>query len=240
MKHSPRSHPDPVDIGLPLVEDEIEHRPTTVKPSWRGWIHAGTFPVAIALGVILVILAQGSAAKAGSAIFFTSSLLLFGTSALYHRINWSPKMRAVFRRLDHANIFLLIAGTYTPITLMALPTGKATVLLAVIWAGALLGIAFRVFWLGAPRWSYVALYLLLGWAAVIFIADFFRANWITMLLVLIGGILYSLGAAVYGMKRPDPFPSTFGFHEIFHSLTVAAFVAQWVGVLLIVINPPSL
>jgi len=239
MENPKLSHPDPSNIGIPLVEDEIQHPTDSLKPSWRGWIHAATFPVAIILGIILVVLAEGSAAKAGSAIFFGSSLLLFGTSALYHRINWSPKVKAIFRRIDHANIFLLIAGTYTPITLMALPTGKATVLLAVIWAGALLGIGFRVFWLGAPRWSYVVLYLVLGWAAVIFIVDFFRANWVTMLLVLIGGILYSLGAVVYGLKRPNPFPKSFGFHEIFHSLTVAASVAQWAGVLLRVMTPPA-
>jgi hemolysin III len=225
--------------GLPLIEESIEYESVPQKPSWRGWIHAGTFPVAIVLGIILLILADGPRAIAGSAIFFAASLLLFGTSALYHRIDWSARVKAVFRRVDHANIFLLIAGTYTPITLLALPREKAVPLLVVIWTGAILGIGFRVFWLAAPRWLYVVLYLVLGWAAVVFIVDFFRVAWVTMTLVLIGGILYSLGALVYGLKRPNPFPRAFGFHEVFHSLTVLAFIAQWAGVLLIVLDPPA-
>src|SRR5690606_19753675 len=121
----------------------IEYEQMNLKPSWRGWIHAGTFPVAIVLGIVLLVFAEGTAAKVGSAIFFAASLLLFGTSALYHRINWSAQVRAVFRRIDHANIFLLIAGTYTPITLLALPSEKAVPLLIVIWTGATLGIGFR-------------------------------------------------------------------------------------------------
>lgn len=228
------------DLNVPLVEEAIEYEQLNLKPSWRGWIHAGTFPVAIVLGIILIVFAEGAAAKAGSAIFFAASLLLFGTSALYHRINWSARVKSVFRRIDHANIFLLIAGTYTPITLLALPSSKSVPLLVVIWTGAILGIGFRVFWLGAPRWLYVVLYLALGWAAVIFMADLFRANTATMTLVLIGGLLYSLGAIVYGLKRPNPFPRAFGFHEIFHTLTVLAFVAQWAGVFLIATNPPSI
>ena len=157
--------------NLPLLEDELEHggsaKAADVKPTWRGWIHAGTFPVAIALGIILVVLADGVAAKVSTSIFFACSLLLFGTSALYHRINWSPKVKAVFKRIDHANIFLLIAGSYTPITVLCLPPEKATLLLWLVWGGAGLGILFRAFWIGAPRWLYVPLYLLLGWAAVL-------------------------------------------------------------------------
>lgn len=216
----------------------IEHEEREMKPSWRGWIHAGTFPVAVILGVILLVLAEGAAALAGSAIFFASSLLLFGTSALYHRVNWGPTVKAVFRRIDHANILLLIAGTYTPISLLCLPSGKSMLLLGIIWTGALLGIGFRIFWIGAPRWLYVALYLLLGWAALVYIVDLFRASWITMTLVLIGGIIYSLGAVVYGTKRPNPLPRVFGFHEIFHALTVLAFVCHWIAVLIVATNPP--
>jgi hemolysin III len=226
--------------NLPLLEDEIEHGTADVKPTWRGWIHAGTFPVAVALGIILVVLADGPAAKISTSIFFACSLLLFGTSALYHRINWSPKVKGIFKRIDHANIFLLIAGSYTPITVLCLPHDKATLLLWLVWGGAGLGILFRVFWIGAPRWLYVPLYLLLGYAALAFIVDFFNANAIMMTLILVGGVLYSVGAVIYGLKRPNPIPGVFGFHEIFHTLTLLAFLCHWTGILLVAINPPVL
>lgn len=214
------------------LPQQIAGQISDIKPMLRGWIHAGTFPVAIALGVLLIAFSNGVAAIAGAAIFMATSLALFGVSALYHRIGWSPSVKAIFRRVDHANIFLLIAGTYTPLSLMLLPPEKATILLALVWTGALAGVFFRVFWIGAPRWLYVVLYVLLGWSAMLFVTDLFRASWITMTLVLIGGVLYSVGAAVYGFKRPNPSPRWFGFHEVFHSLTVAAFLFQWTGVFL--------
>lgn len=243
---SPSAAPaDDPDEGLglpsiPLIEDELEHGSPEVKPTWRGWIHAGTFPVAIVLGIVLVALADGAPAKISSAIFFACSLLLFGTSALYHRIDWSPKVKAVFRRIDHANIFLLIAGSYTPITVLSLPSAKATLLLWLVWGGAGLGILFRIFWIGAPRWLYVPLYLLLSYAALAFVVDFFAANWLMMTLILTGGVFYSIGAVVYGLKRPNPFPGRFGFHEIFHTLTLLAFLCHWVGIFIVAIDPPVL
>ncbi len=183
--------------NLPLVEDEVDHQ--EAKPTWRGWIHAGTFPVAIVLGIVLIIAADGTAAKVSSAIFVASSLLLFGVSALYHRLNWSDASRRVLKRLDHANIFLLIAGSYTPITVLSLPEEKAVLLLCLVWGGAIVGIGFRVFWIGAPRWLYVPLYVLLGWAAVMFIVDFFNANPLMMSLIIAGGLCYTLGAVFYGL-----------------------------------------
>lgn len=226
--------------NLPLLEDELQHGTADAKPTWRGWIHAGTFPVAVALGIILVVFADGVAAKVSSSIFFACSLLLFGTSALYHRINWSPAVKAVFKRIDHANIFLLIAGSYTPITVLCLPPQKAAILLWMIWGGAALGIGFRIFWIGAPRWLYVPLYVLLGWAAMLFIVDFFQANWITMTLIMVGGLFYTAGAVFYGLKRPNPIPGVFGFHEIFHTLTLLAFLCHWVGIFLVATHPPVL
>lgn len=239
------SFPQPDSVSLPLLEDadsfHDEHAvrgdQSELKPRWRGWIHTATFPVTLVGGIVLIVLAEGSVAKWASAVFMLTSMLLFGVSALYHRINWSPRLKQIFRRLDHANIFLLIAGTYTPIALLALPESKGILLLLLVWFGALLGIGFRVFWVGAPRWLYVPLYVLLGWAAMMYIVDIFHANAVAMVLVIVGGLMYTLGAVVYGMKRPNPIPGVFGFHEIFHALTVLAYVCHWVAVLLLVIDP---
>lgn len=227
---------------LPLIEAAEVGANAEIKPTWRGWIHAGTFPVAIAAGIVLIALADGAAAKGACAIFMATSVLLFGNSALYHRFNWGPRTKAVLKRIDHANIMLLIAGTYTPIAVLALPPQKGTVLLVLVWTGALLGILFRVFWINAPRWLYVALYLLLGWAAVMYLVDLLEANVAMMVLVIIGGLLYTGGAVCYALKKPNPWPGRFGFHEIFHVCTVLAFLCHWTACLLIALDPvvPSL
>lgn len=233
-----RRLPDPDRLSLPLLEDALEHpQPTEPKPKWRGWIHAGTFPIAIAAGIVLICLAHGAVAKWAGAVYLLTSALLFGISALYHRFNWKPTTKQVFRRLDHANIFLLIAGTYTPLALLAMPLDRGILLLVLVWAGALLGIGFRVFWISAPRWLYVPLYVLLGWAAVIYLPDIWQANPATMILVVAGGLLYTGGSVVYGLKRPNPVPGVFGFHEIFHTLTVLAFLCHWVAALLVSLDP---
>ena len=224
-------------MGMPITQGFRE--PIDERPTWRGWIHAGVLPIVIAAGIVLVVLANGVAAKATTAIFFATSVLLFGNSALYHRFNWSPRVKKVLKRIDHANIFLLIAGSYTPITWLALPREKALVLMIVIWAIALLGIGFRVFWIGAPRWLYVPIYISMGWAAIVFMGDFFAANAPMMILILSGGLAYTLGAVVYGFKRPNPWPGKFGFHEIFHTFTVLAFMSHWAGILLIALQPAA-
>lgn len=226
---------------LPLLDDAI-HRPALdvhgrPKPKWRGWIHAGMFPLALIAGLVLIVLGADAPARWGAAVFTLTSLLLFGISAVYHRFNWSPNVLQLFRRLDHSNIFLLIAGTYTPIALCALAFPKNVILLSIIWGGALLGIAFRVFWLSAPRWLYVVLYVVLGWAAMLYIVDLVNANVAMMVLVLIGGVAYTTGAVFYALKRPNPVPGVFGFHEMFHSCTVIAFLCHWTAILLIVMHP---
>ena len=242
--HTDRSGPgnETVDDGaempqLPLIEAAAVNAHLDVKPTWRGWIHAATFPVAIVAGVFLIVSAQGAAAKWSSAVFIATSLLLFGNSALYHRFNWSARTRAILKRIDHANILLLIAGTYTPLAVLALPPQKSVLLLSLVWSGALLGILFRVFWIDAPRWLYVALYLVLGWAAVMYLPDLLQANVTMMMLVIVGGLLYTAGAVVYAMKRPNPWPGHFGFHEIFHVCTVLAFLCHWTASLLVALAP---
>jgi hemolysin III len=224
--------------NVPLLEESLAYEKVEQRPTWRGWIHAATAPVALLAGIVLVLLAEGSAAKWSCAVFAVTSLLMFGTSAVYHRFDWSPRVKRTLKRLDHANIFLLIAGTYTPISVLSLPMDRAVLLLSLVWSGALLGIGFRVFWITAPRWLYVPLYLLLGWAAVMYMPDFFAANPAMMLLIIIGGLLYTVGAVIYGLKRPNPVPGHFGFHEIFHTLTVLAFLCHWTGILLVAIDPP--
>lgn len=226
-------------LHLPLLEATLEHHSEDPKPSWRGWLHLVMLPLAIGAGIVLVVLAQGTPATLSSAVFATTSVLMFGVSGTYHRFNWSTATKKTLKRLDHANIFLLIAGTYTPIAVLALPSDKALRLLVVIWAGTLVGIGFRVLWLGAPRWLYVLLYLALGWAAVMYMGDLFVANLAMMILVIAGGLAYSLGAIVYGTKWPNPAPKTFGFHEIFHALTVVAYLCHWSAVFLIAVNPPA-
>jgi hemolysin III len=227
---------------LPLLKAAAADAQAEIKPTWRGWLHAGTFPVAIAAGIVLIVLAHGAPAKWAAAVFMASSLLLFGNSALYHRIDWKPRTKLILKRIDHANILLLIAGTYTPLAVNALIPSKGVLLLCVVWGGAILGILFRVFWIGAPRWLYVALYLALGWAAVMYMVDLAQANLAMMVLVCVGGVLYTIGAVAYALKKPNPWPGHFGFHEIFHLCTVLAFLCHWTACLLISLAPfsPSL
>lgn len=229
-------HQGPELPNIPLLDASLAH-PAELKPSWRGWIHAGTFPVTIAAGIVLITLAHGAPAKWASAVFMITSMLLFGNSALYHRFDWKPRTKVILKRIDHANIFLLIAGTYTPLAILALPPDKGWLLLGIVWGGALAGIGFRVFWIHAPRWLYVPLYLLLGWAAVMYLGDLLAANVAMMVLVIVGGLLYTAGAIVYALKKPNPWPGHFGFHEIFHVCTVLAFMCHWTATLLIALDP---
>lgn len=224
---------------LPLSDAAAVDANVEIKPTWRGWIHAGIFPVAIVAGVALIILADGTVAKWAAAVFMATSLLLFGNSAVYHRFNWGTRVRLILKRIDHANILLLIAGTYTPIATLALEPQQGALLLTLVWGGAILGILFRVFWINAPRWLYVALYLLLGWAAVMYMGDLLRANADMMVLVIVGGLLYTAGAVIYALKKPNPWPGRFGFHEIFHVCTVLAFLCHWAACLLISLEPYS-
>ncbi|MDA0564039.1 hemolysin III family protein [Streptomonospora sp. S1-112] len=206
-----------------------------VKPRLRGWLHLGTAPLALAAGIVLVSLSPTTPALAASAVYAVTAVLLFATSAVYHVGRWSAAGMAVLRRMDHANIYLIIAGTYTPFVLLVLEGTLRTAMLTLIWTGAGAGVLFKIFWVNAPRWLSTALYLAIGWVAVLFIPQLVGgthpATWI---LVLVGGVLYSLGAVVYGAKWPDPAPRWFGFHEVFHSLTIAAYICHYIAVSFVV------
>jgi hemolysin III len=234
-RERPDSVGDRLEHGLERLEDRIEHGLETVrdviKPRLRGWLHAGTFPLAVAAGVVLVVLSPDPRAKIATAVFAATASLLFGVSAVYHRGTWGPRTFAVLKRLDHANIFLIIAGTYTPFCVLLLDEGLARTMLWIVWGGAVMGVAFRVFWVGAPRWLYVPVYVALGWVAVLYTPQLLAgAGPAVFVLIVVGGALYTLGGLVYGIKRPNPSRHWFGFHEVFHALTVLAFVVHYTGV----------
>jgi len=220
------------------VVDRAHDKLAEVKPKLRGWLHLATAPLTLAAGVVLIALSPTPITRIGSALFTATAMILFTVSAIYHRGTWSPRTWAFLRRFDHSNIFLLIAGSYTPFALMFLSGSARTLLLSIVWTGAILGVVFRVFWTDAPRWLYVPIYIALGWAAVFFLpqfADGARAfdpaiAIAVLVLVAAGGILYTLGGVVYGLKRPNPFPRWFGFHEVFHTFTILAFATHYVGV----------
>jgi hemolysin III len=215
------------------IEKTLNETLERAKPLLRGWLHAGTFPLTVLAGLVLLVLSPTLQARAGAAVFTLTGMLLFGVSAVYHRGVWSPRVTRVLKRLDHSNIFLLIAGTYTPFALLLLPPSQAWLLLGIVWAGALVGVGFRVLWVGAPRWLYTPVYIALGWVAVFWAGDFAQAAGpAVMTLIAVGGALYSCGGLVYALRWPDPSPRWFGFHEIFHSLTVAAFVTHYVAIFL--------
>lgn len=208
-----------------------------VKPHLRGWLHLGMVPVSVAAAAVLVALAPGAVERLAVLAFGVTAVLLFATSATYHRGRWSPRVTALLKRWDHANIFLIIAGTYTPFAVMLLPPGQARTLLWVVWVGAVAGVVFRVFWLTAPRWLYTVVYVALGWVAVFFLGPFWRSGGaLVVALIAAGGLLYTAGAVVYATKRPDPSPRWFGFHEVFHAFTVAAFGSHWTAALLAVLG----
>jgi hemolysin III len=215
---------------------EVEPSPVqevaqAVKPRLRGWLHAGAAPLALAAGVALVALAPTGLGRLGGAVFLAASVLLFGTSGIYHRGTWGPRTDGILRRLDHANIYVFIAATYTPLALLLLSGRSRVLLLVLVWGAALGGLIFRLIWLSAPRWLYTALYLVMGWAALGWLGAFYaNGGPAVFTLILAGGLCYTAGAVVYGRRRPNPFPGWFGFHEIFHAGTLAGFVCHYIAI----------
>lgn len=193
------------------------------KPRLRGWIHAAALPAVIVGGTILLRLCDTTAELVAVSAWLVTAVLLYATSAVYHIGNWSPGIAAVLRRIDHANISLFIAGTYSPLAVSLLSGSSKTLLLRLIWSVAVVTVLFRIFWLGAPRVLYVGIYLLMGWISVGWLYQFWLGGgWAVVILLLCGGLFYSFGALIYAFRRPDPFPQWFGFHELFHLGTVLA------------------
>lgn len=213
-------------VTKPQAEPAVER-----KPLLRGWIHAGFAPVVFVAGIVLIALSGGGKLGLACAIFALTGVLLFGVSGIYHRAYWPEKLRMFFKRLDHANIALVIAGTYTPLTLTLLSGTKQTFLLTTIWACAFSVVLFRVLWTHAPRWLYTPIYVIMGLLAVFFLGDFWQVSPVATILIATGGGFYILGAFFYGTKRPQLAPTIFGFHELFHVCTVIGFVLHYIAVM---------
>jgi len=214
----------------------IDGRPERIKPRLRGVSHRWAFVASIFAGVALVLAAPGNRAVTAAVVYAFSLSALFGVSALYHEVTWSVAARRWMRRLDHSMIFLLIAGTYTPFGLLILPGTLALAVLAVVWGGALLGMALNVAWIDAPKWFSAVVYVLLGWVAVVAFPELVSQLGATATgLIALGGALYSAGAVVYALGRPDPVPDVFGYHEVFHAFVIAAAAAHYAVVAFYVI-----
>ena len=226
------------DAGVDKVtelRDASAEMVAKVKPKLRGYVHQYSFFVALALGAALVAFANGSKAKVAALIYAVSLAGLLGTSALYHRVTWSEAARKRMRRLDHSMIFVMIAGTITPIALFAVKGTFGVVLLSIGWGMAIAGITMKMVWITAPKWVSAVTYVVVGWVGVIAIGSL--AGTVGLLAVaglVLGGILFAIGAAIYAMERPNPFPNVFGYHEVFHVLVVVAaalhfaVIAGWV------------
>jgi hemolysin III len=201
-----------------------------VKPRLRGVFHELGFYAAIGLGIAIVVTAEPGRARIAAAVFAACVAICFGASALYHRPTWRPSVRSWLARLDHAGVYLLIAGTYTPFGLLVMSTGWAVPVLTIVWSGALLAIVLKLFWVGMPKWQAAAIGVGLGWVSVVAFSQLLKLGVGGVLLVLAGGLLYTAGAVVYACRRPNPVPDVFGYHELFHVLTLAAAGCQYAAI----------
>ena len=207
-----------------------------VKPRLRGVSHQYAFFVSLACGVGLILAASGGRARAAAAIYAGAVSALLGTSALYHRITWRPAARRWMRRLDHSMIFVLIAGTYTPVALLALSGSLSRAVLIVVWAGAGAGVIFKLAWIDAPKWLFAAVYLALGWVSLAVFGELPGAiGWLGVAGLAAGGLLYTAGALIYATERPNPVPGVFGYHEVFHALVIAAAALHYAVIAFVVV-----
>lgn len=208
----------------------VEAAQVLVKPRLRGVFHEIGFYAAAATGVAMVVTADPGRAQLAAAIFASCVAICFGTSAVYHRPTWRPRARAWLARLDHAGVYLLIAGSYAPFGLIVMSRSWAIPVLAIVWGGALVAILFKLFWVQAPKWLSAATGLILGWVGAAAFPQLLRLSPVAIALVAVSGALYTAGAVIYARRRPNPHPQVFGYHELFHVLTVAAVACQYVVV----------
>lgn len=229
------------EIERTLAESDADYEPLDTRPTWRGWLHAFAFVAAVFQAGVLIPLAaiESGRAALGASLYCATMLAMFGTSALYHRRRWSTRGWKVMKRLDHSMIFLFIAGTYAPFGFIALDGATRWWVLGAVWGGCLAGIVLKLFWPTAPRWLGVPIYITVGWAAVFVLGPLLANGGVAALVLLIvGGVCYSIGAVCYAAKRPNPRPGHFGYHEVFHAFTLLAATSHYIAVMLTLYNSP--
>jgi hemolysin III len=208
-----------------------------VRPRLRGVLHQAGFVIAVVLAPLLIVGADGGRRRLAAAVFAVSVAACFGASALYHRVTWTPSVRLWMRRVDHAGVYLLIAGTYTPVSLLALRGAWSTVVLTIVWVGAAAAIVLKFVWVAAPKWLATAIGLALGWVAVVALPQLIALlNPAAVILLVVGGLAYTAGAIVYARRRPDPAPTVFGYHELFHALTIVGVACQYAAIAFFIVR----
>jgi hemolysin III len=211
--------------------------PLREKPKLRGVLHQAAFVMALALVPLMIFTADGERRRLAAAVFAGSVAACFGASALYHRVTWTPRVRLWMRRIDHAGVYLLIAGTYTPVSLLVLEGSWRPVVLTIVWAGAAAAIVLKLVWVAAPKWLTVAIGIALGWVAVVALPQLVtRLNLTAVILLVVGGLAYTAGAVIYALRRPDPVPAVFGYHELFHALTIVGVACQYVAIAFFIVR----
>src|SRR5437867_4079353 len=211
--------------------------PSLPRPLLRGVLHQAAFSVSLVVGTLLIVGAEGARRQLAAAVFAGSVAACFGASALYHRVTWTPRVRLWMRRIDHAGVYLLIAGTYTPVSLLVLRGAWRPVVLTIVWVGAFAAIVLKFVWVAAPKWLAAAIGMALGWMAVVVLPELVaHLHPAAVILIVIGGLAYSAGAVIYARRRPDPAPAVFGYHELFHALTIVGVTCQYVAIAFFVVN----
>ena len=216
-------------------ETLIEHAAAVLKPKLRGWLHFGAAPMSLVLGLWLMVVTPDQGLRAAVAVYVLTTVLLFGVSASYHLGAGRPSVNAFLRRLDHANIYLFIAGSYTPFAVAMPDRSTGTTILVLVWVIAAVGMLLPIAWLHAPRWLTAGSYIAMGWVAIFYLPAIASAfGGLTVVLLALGGVLYTAGGVVYARKRPNWHPEWFGFHELFHAFTIAAYLVQFAAVAMVV------